>query len=669
MRTTLTALTVLLLLAQTATAVTQTVVSQQDADKWIMYLTPLPKSVSIKAAVTVPRGGVSVEAAAASDIVVNQAIKELREMVGEPKGSPALTLKLAIGGTESEPLKSLKNSRQAYRIVPDPQGGGLTLAALTPQGLYYSVMTLKQLVRAKATDSEVVMPLAEITDWPDMEDRGLWGNDNWRHVRWMADRKMNWAEQICWCTVDDDGEPLATISESREPLWTEGPFYGINFAPVVVHLEQVGSGKVFEKHPEFKSQGDCLPGAMCYSQPGVTDMIADWMAQLASYPHVTAIDCWMAENMHGQKGCQCDKCKTQDRSVMEARTIVDAWKKAEAKLGRKIELYILTSEATEKSNPQVFSELPPDVRVWYYHSLFTYNTWHDPMLSWRQQYLSDAAKAGRWIGICPNLCSLVNCTAPFTCADFVHARMTEFVDKGLSGLLGYASPAVHYYYFNVEAAAEWAWNNKGRTPREFEYTWAVRQGLKDPDKFVEWTETVGSVGWDIYGSAWPLGEMRECPGRAAGRLRNGTLNDLGYILWDSYATPWGDIKNVAQLDRDVANAAKGVRLARELGNPVFMQESLVTDGYIRSLKALHDLRGIVKPEGIAIADRQQAFKSMTEYIAALKQVQGALVKWEQVVAQPGWVCHYSKKPVDFIDVMIDDMQKLARDMGIELAQR
>ncbi len=654
-------LAVLILLTSSAVA------APLDAGRWIMHLTPLPKSLTIKAAVTVPKGKVAVEAAVASDRVTKQAVEELAALVGETKGTPVFTIKLQIGGPESDALKKLKNSDQAYRIIPAPDNSRLTLVALAPSGLYYAGITLQQLVGARSSDTELTIPMAEITDWPDMEKRGLWGNDNWRHLRWLADRKMNMMEQICWCTVDDDGKPFARVSADREPLWTEGPKYGISFAPVVLHLEQVGPGKVFEKHPEFKGVGEnTLEGAMCYSQPGVTDMIAEWIAQLASVPTVTEIDCWMAENMQGKEGCQCDKCKGQDRSVMEVRTILAAWEKAKAKLGRDIQLYILTSEATEHSNELVFKELPPGVRIWYYHSLFTYNTWHAPMLSWRSNYLAETAKSGRWLGVCPNLCSLVNFTGPFTCAEFVHTRMTEFLDSGLSGLLGYASPNVHYYYYNVEAAAEWAWNGKGRTPREFAYSWAIRQGLKDPDKFVEWTKTAGMVGWDVYGSAWPQGEQRDHPGRAAGRLRKGTLNDLGYILWDCYPTPWGDIKTVEQLDRDVAAAAKAIKLAQEMGIPMFMQESLVVDGYIRSLKALHELRGIVKPQGIAIQDRQKAFKNFNEYVIALRQVQSALVRWEQVIAQPGWVVHYTSKPIAFIDEIIAEMQKLASDMGVEL---
>jgi hypothetical protein len=32
------------------------------------------------------------------------------------------------------------------------------------------------------------------------------------------------------------------------------------------------------------------------------------------------------------------------------------------------------------------------------------------------------------------------------------------------------------------------------------------------------------------------------------------------------------------------------------------------------------------------------------------------------------VRHYASKPVEFIDVMISDMRKLANDMGIELGE-
>jgi hypothetical protein len=306
-------------------------------------------------------------------------------------------------------------------------------------------------------------------------------------------------------------------------------------------------------------------------------------------------------------------------------------------------------------------ELPPEVKLWYYHSLFTYNTSETPML---RKYLPDAVKAGHWVGVCPNVTAFVNFTHPFTGAGFIHYRMNEFVDKGMSGLIAYATPRVHYSRFNVEAAAEWTWNARGRTPREFALSWAVRRGLKDPEKFAAWSETLGPVAWDVYGSDWPSGEMRNTPAPVAERLRWGDFGGLGTNLWGVYRSPWGDIKNLQQLDTDVSRANRAVALARELGDEGFVQESLVVQGYIQSLKALYELREIIKPGGKVAPDRRdEANKYFKRYADALKQAADSLPKWEATVRKQGDSSGFTAKPVDVIRGMVEQMQKLQAELG------
>ena len=128
---------------------------------------------------------------------------------------------------------------------------------------------------------------------------------------------------------------------------------------------------------------------------------------------------------------------------------------------------------------------------------------------------------------------------------------------------------MQYSYFNGEAAAERGWNVNGRTPREFALFWAVRQGLKDPDKFAEWCVTLGEASWEVCGSDWPAGEQRSISGKSAERLLKGTLPPLGSVLWDAFRLPWGDIKSANRLEENLTNAGRAVRPAREMGRPEF----------------------------------------------------------------------------------------------------
>ncbi|MGQ9454930.1 MAG: glycoside hydrolase family 20 zincin-like fold domain-containing protein [Armatimonadota bacterium] len=637
--------------------------TEKEVLQWVRHVVPLPKSIKIVGEVKLSPGSVRVIPCHGSDILVQQAVKELADAVGgnAASGRSVFSIRFQIGGAEAGPLKELKNSDQAYRIFM--LGGGqseLRLVALTPKGIYYAIKTLQQLVRARSTRSSVAIPLLEVTDWPDMAQRGLCGGDNYEHLKWLGDRKMNIMEQISVVGVDEQGKPFAKLQQGRMPLVTEGPRYGIEFAPVILHLEQVGKFGVFKHYPEFKGKTE-HPGAMCYSQPGVADLIAEWMVQLASLPGVKTLDCWLTENLHGLPGCQCDKCKGEKWQLLEIRTVLDAWEKAKKKLNRYFNLRVTTSEATEPENRAIFAELPPDVQVTYYHSLFTYNNRRMHIIP---SYVVEEAKKGRWMGVIPNFCSHTGYWEPFTGATFVHYRLNEFVDKGLTGLVGYVTPGVNYYRFNTEAAAEWSWNAKGRSPREFAVSYAIRYGIKDPEKFADWCEVIGEVGWDVYGNHWLYGERTGQPGRVADLLKQGKLPELGFVLWDCFPSPWGNIKTEARLNEDAKAAARALEMAKGLDYRLAVEESLVIDGTVRALKALYELRKTVKPGGIAPENKPIAERLFREYVAGLTQARGAIPRWEKMVRTPNWPTTYTDRVTEILDGMIEEMKNVAREFGI-----
>ena len=95
----------------------------------------------------------------------------------------------------AERLSKLPNADQAYRIVP-LNDHTLALTATRPQGIYYAVQTLKQLIAAvpSAAAGKITIPLADVTDWPDMAERGMWGGDVNDDMPWLAQWKMNLIE-------------------------------------------------------------------------------------------------------------------------------------------------------------------------------------------------------------------------------------------------------------------------------------------------------------------------------------------------------------------------------------------------------------------------------------------------------------------------------------------
>lgn len=654
----------------------------EDVEHWSWHLVPLPRQFAMTQSVVLAPDEAAIDVRADAPALVKQAAKELREAIGgaEPAGAAAFTIRLrnadgqdAETGRYAAEIAQLPNADQAYRIVPNTAGDGLLLVGGGERGTYYATKTLQQFINAKRTGGEpapdkntpvphraakVRIPLVTITDWPDLQDRGLWGGDSYNHLRWMSDRKMNYDEQIATNGIDKQGKPYIGLASGKQRMIDEGPTYGINPVPVVLHLEQLSNYGIFDAYPELRGKNG-RAGSICYSNPRFSEILAQWLLLWRQKPGVKEVDVWMAENLQGEKGCQCEGCAKEDRSVLEARAIVTGWRKAREK-DPALEIRVLTSEETEKANPQVFAELPPNMKIWYYHSLFTYNTSEKPML---RPYLSEFISQGRWIGVCPNLSAHVGTWQPFTGPQFIHYRMNEFVAKKLGGLIGYAVPCLPHVEFNTEAAAEWAWNAKGRTPRQFAFSFAVRRGMKDPEQFADWCDLHGPVAWDVYGSDWPSGEKRGVPGPVAELLKKGKLPAFGEVLWDVYGMPWGEIKSAEQLAKNVAAEDRALELARAMADPALLQETLVIHGYIHALQALAELKGLVTPDGVADKDKPAARKSFATYIQGMRQAQAAIPEWERIVAKGLNYGPYTPETARHVGERAEQMEALARELG------
>lgn len=637
--------------------------SAEEQLAWVRYTVPLPKSIEIAGSIEARVGSVAIEAPVDKDIVIEEAVKQLRELVGKPEGKPGFTVEMKLKGEDLEPL-SLKNSDQAYRIFP-VGSDRLKLVALSPRGLFYAARTLAQLIAGKLSGATIRMPLVTVTDWPDMEDRGLWGSDNYDHLKWLGDRKMNIVEQISDQGVRPNGEPYARLKSGRERMVTEGPRYGINPVPATLHLEQVAGKGIFAAYPNLKAKSE-KESAWCYSQPQAPVIIAGWLEDLTRLPHVNEVDVWMAENMNMLKGCQCEKCAATgvDPMVLEARAIFRGWELARRRTGKNIGLRILTSEATEDFNQQIFVELPKGVKVNYYHSLLTYTSGRSPMLF--RPYLAEFAK-DHWLGVCPNISPVIGWTQPLTSAQFIHYRMDEFISKGVRGLIGYATPRVHFVDYVVEAAAEYTWNVKGRSTREFAASYAVRNRIADPEKFAEFAEAVGEVEWSCYGSDWPSRAENWIEDPIDVRLKNGTVPELGYVKWDFLRAPFGAISTEKQLADNVALAARAVKLADELGIERYKCEARIAQGYILSIQALYGLKQVVRDGKIAESDRPAAAKLFQAYVDALRQSNEAMPGWEKSVARRTDPVGNTDKPIKTITRnLIEPMIALAKELGVEV---
>jgi hexosaminidase len=79
---------------------------------------------------------------------------------------------VAIGQAADKNRHALEE--QAYRL--ELASNGIKITANSPTGLFYGVETLVQLV--KHAEGKLWLPQAEITDWPDLEQRNIYWDDN-----------------------------------------------------------------------------------------------------------------------------------------------------------------------------------------------------------------------------------------------------------------------------------------------------------------------------------------------------------------------------------------------------------------------------------------------------------------------------------------------------------
>ncbi len=642
------------------------VVSQAEAAKWLQHLTPLPREINIPAKLACKRGEIAlVGLPGGTTKVVEQALRELTQLLQtSATGTKPTKFKITfqLGGAAAETLKAVKNSTQAYRITPETDGNGLRLVALSDRGLYYASKTLQQLFRARATGDALEMPLVTVTDWPEMETRGLWGSDSFDWLPWLAERKMNYQENISRMWVDPETKRgHARVKSGTEQLLRLGPRMGIEHAPVVLHLEQLDNTGLFAAYPNLRGKDGGKPGAICYSQPEFVGVLTDWITELGSQPTVERVDVWFTENLNDKGGCKCEKCSKTNWVLAEARTVIAAWQEAQ-KRKPGLGLRVLTSEATRKDNAALFAEIPREVGIWYYDSLLTYTTRKAGMI---HGPVFKTAQSGHWVGVCPNLVARIGWAQPFTSPQFIHARMTEFTSKGLQGMIGYATPRTVMGRFNIEAAMEWLWNPTGRTPQAFARSWAVREKIRDPEKFAEWTELVGPVSWAIYGSEWPAGELRKAISGVAPLLEKAELPALGDFKWGIYGSPWGDIQTPAELNANTVAAKRGVKLAREIGAEEFIQESLVIQGYADSLKALWELKQLVTKKGIAPDKLAAAREQFAKYESSLEQARTALRAWENAVMAGSSRRGFTDSAVETLQAMSKDMKESAPRLGVK----
>lgn len=616
-----------------------------ERQKWLRLLLPLPKHIVLQGVREVAAERLTLYLPEGETPVTEQIATELTELFRRTGISLPVRRSLARAHTailarddvpiderwsyERTPLRqhnleTVPTSDQAYGIVTIGQGEweGIALFAFGEAGLYYAAQTLRQLLAPHLSghsgQARLLVAHAFVADYPDLPERGLWGGYAAAEIPWLAERKMNLVETHASLTMDETGRGHAKFDPK---LIATAKRHAVKLVPIITHLDQLNNTGIFQRYPETVAKGDPAKWPkwngikpVCWAQANARRVLADWMTDLARMDGVDAITVWLSE---APVQCECDVCQQNNQYVMETRACLEAWQQARA-VKPNLELRILLTQGSYPHNEKVLRELPKEVRVIYYHGSLTYTCSRQRMI---EPLFEDFVKDGGWLGVCPQLTSSWRIVSPFSGAHFIRNRMDEFITKGLKCLYGYATPSIHYWAFNVNAAAEWSWNLNGRTTREFAAAWALREGFANPDLVAEWSETLGSVSWDVYASGVPYPWF---------------FNMLGKWLREQKAVQFGEgplreIVSQQRLEQDIAQAQRAFEIARQIGDEGLTSESRVILGYLRLLAVLPEISAALAKAGrgeqLTEAENQRLAQCLAQVREAAQEVQEALWTW------------------------------------------
>ncbi len=653
---------VVLMLAATVASAAPVDVPAGERAQWLRWTLPLPKQIAIPRKVVLAPADVGIFVERGAGPATLTAAEQLRALFAERAGAEptgaAFGIRLGVcdedgqvGGrptVDRARLEALPNAEQAYAIVPRGDDG-LVLTGLDDRGVFYAAQTLRQLLEATLTADSVAIPLAGVLDWPDLEERGEWGGSCVRDIEWAAAYKMNLVEAHSEETVADDGTAIATYDPE---VALRGLNHATNVVPIITHLDHLIGTRIYDVFPQLVGEGYDLSApqsgsliAPCASKPEFTAVLAGWMDGLASIEGITDINCWLSEI--GGIQCKCEDCMAVGQFVLETQAIVKAWRQVQPK-HPDTGLRILLTQGSWATNEAVLADIPLDIGVTYYSGSKTYDSSRDEMI---YPLLEADVARGRWMGCYPQLTASWRIVCPWTGPQFIHYRMNEFVDDGLACLCGYATPDNRAYEFNVLGSAEWSWNAKGRSPREFAAAWATRQGFADPDAVADWALRIGPVGWDLYGSGVPFPQFF---GRASNYVKQGAAPTFGEGLYRYFPS-------LEHLDADIAIAQACAEEAAGWDAPTLRHEAEVIGNMLRMLRAIHDLGVALSDADLALdTQRERLNTGMYVLVVAADGAQTAMRDWRDSIE--GW------SGSSRLDDTVDVIGKTVSEVGTHLVR-
>jgi len=639
-------------------------VSVHEQTQWIRHVIPLPHEIEISEKAIVPSARLSIRPVDSDNPQVVHAAETLkggiRELSGvQPEGG-SFTILLGIldNGSidsikipEASRLADLPNNSQAYIIIPSGDDT-LVLAALSGTGVYYAAATLLQLMKPYADRNSITVPLAEIVDWPDMEERGLWNfADPPEWIPWLSSLKLNYGKMVdVKHHIIERGQPNRTTI-NRE-LMESARLTGFNYCPFIMHYNFLHAYGLFKAYPEVAGVGDGALSGRYFahkagnehrvpnaSHPFFTQLLTEWMMDIAAQG-AGEVSCWLSERPAESGDIETEAV---GQFVMEARATVAAWREVRRHYPDFM-IRIFISTTTNERYWRVLAETPPEVKLERCCATWVERVKMEPRDIYRNTLFDHYAGEGRWIasydvplgayGRVDTPEFKVPCSSPHRIHDFLQ-DLVQRQYHGAYGMMAWANSMQsggngrETYGFNINALAEWSWNIGGRSPREFAVAWATREGYANPDAVGEWAEIMGPVEYDIYDSEYPVCYSW---GQFSDMVAKRERPYLGDGLFRYYRTP-------ESFDEKIAVCDEARQVAASFDDPYLANETEIARTYIMLARQIYLIAEQVATDDLRTLDSQGKLRENVDKLRETGKANvEAIRKWRTALGPEPW--HY-----------------------------
>lgn len=620
------------------------VMGENDVDdsKWKRHLLPLPHEIAIQGEIAVPLQDVSVELFTSQESALTKNAKaQIQNLFPNKKKTHrnGNIFKISMGIPDSsgsfsgidlskdiQRLKNLPNHEQAYIIRPAGERE-IVIVALDGKGLFYGALTLKQLLEAKRSKSQVVIPVVIITDWPDLKERGLWNANTDTVIPWLASMKINFEDYDksgeMWTPLKRGEKAEIKLDPNAFKVAKENAYH---LVPRITHSNFLHRYGLFRAYPELAgkgkqayqkhngNQGHQVP---CASNPLFAKFLTESYESLAQQG-IRDISVWTSEYL---SNCQCEQCQQlgyrSGQLELEAKAMVSALKNTRIKYPdfhiRIFYSFTQFSEGNSLADLNRFvKSVPRDIpleRACYLGR--KYQNPRDDIFDFPSDEF--AARGGKSISyMIPteryNVLIVKDHIASYLRRKWTGAYSMRTYPAGVNKEI--ASVPIY-------AIAEWGWNNQGRNAKEFGEAWAIKKGLKLPEQVGQWFELVAPIEYDVYGSCyapdksgWTSYISEEVPGS-----KKRTHSPLGRGYYRYYESKNSFRQKYQRLEKALA-------IANSIGSRKLASETKLMMSFVKQSEAGNQIVGAICKKDLTAKELSkslsQSFQDLERAIALRK---------------------------------------------------